>query len=261
MPYIRKKKIVRKKRVYKKRGKYSGLKKMVKKLISRKMETKNSPFRAVVNIVPYASTLNPPYAVSPYSSSGITIPQGVQQGERIGNRVSTRRLTMRYALYPLSYNATTNPNPKPLIIQFFLFYSKSSPNIIDNTLSDFFQFGNATQAFTDTMSDLIRPVNTDVYHVVKRWTHKLGFSEYAQTGINTSNQAFANNDFKLFIIRTINLTKYIPKTIVYDDNSLAPTTKLLHMLVQPIYCTGVAIPSTYLTANLEYNLDYRYSDS
>lgn len=259
--YTRKKTVAKRRpRTRTRTARKGGVKSMVRRMIAKTEEVKNSPFRSKTNLVPYAHAGFLPKAMTPLTL-GLTVQQGVGQGQRVGNKINVKSLYFRYVLYPLGYDATENAYPKPLNVLFVLYYNKKSLTEIDANLGDFFQFGNSTEGFSDTLADLVKPFNRDKYTVVKSWIHKLGTANYEGTNGGPDLNYFANNDYKYNYIRKVNLTKHIPKLITYNDTTLEPSSKLLNMICIPFYATNTVMPVGNTVAQLEYQLDLRYTDS
>lgn len=61
-------------------------------------------------------------------------------------------------------------------------------------------------------------------------------------------------------VKSINLTKHIPKTIVFDDNNLINTPYVF--LIWNIYSTGPsAYPVTQFPCKISINSQYYYTDA
>lgn len=198
------------------------------------------------------------------SASNLQIPQGVGQGNRSGNRVVLKNLYFRGTLVPLPYNVSTNPVPKPCQIKVWLFYDKENPTIKPTPQTNFFQNGNSTNSFNNDLIDLWCPVNTDKYKVFKTKTFKLGFASFGQSadgvypsviGINN------NNDFKLNCNFQFDCTGYIPKNIVFRDNTIDPTSRGLYAMFAYCAADGSQFSATNSCVNLQYMCSADYEDA
>lgn len=243
------------------------LKKMIRREISRGRENKSCQFAR--NDQPLYSPSNIPQAdnsiidVSP-SASTLDILQGVQQGDRIGNRITTKRLTFKGTIVPMPESAT-NATPRPVHIKMWFFYKRDAPTSFPTPVasSDFFQFNGTDNGFANDLVDLWKPINTDEYRVVTTRTFKVGTASYYTPSDPTqvSNQQFHNNDFKLNASFSIDLTKYIPKTIRYNENNGDPQSRHLFCLALPFYADSTAILSSAITAKISWMLNYVYEDA
>jgi len=192
-----------------------------------------------------------------------TIPTGVGQGNRVGNIVSTRKVYLNYVLRPLPYSATTNPQPNPCEVQLMLGYVKNTPcfSPVPGDFSFLFQSGSTSVAPVGTLRDLISVINTDYWVIKKRWTHKVGYAASEGTGANPGSQFQANNDFKLNHVVRLDITKHIPKKLVFNDGSATTNTKNLFLMYQAVAADGGTYGSNGLVANIEFWVDFHYEDA
>lgn len=198
--------------------------------------------------------------VTPYSS-GVSIIGGTGQGDRIGNKIRTKKVTMDFCLYSNPYNGTTNLVPQPMEIAFWV-CSVKEENTLPTSLNDFFQNGNTTSGLAGTLADYVKSVNTDKYTVHRQFVKKLGFADYGGTGATGSQPLFgnyANNDYKLNHNFTLDLTKYCPKNIVWNDSG-NPTSKVVFIVMEAIPANGAGIAIDQLPASMYWNLEYQFTD-
>lgn len=259
-----------KKRIYKRktyRKKTSPLKKMVKKMIAKAAETKVLQAPLVNKQLYTSDAINFPDNVIPLGPNNVTLSltQGTGQGQRIGNVVNTKKLIFKGSINPNPYNVTTNPTPRPLMVQFIFCYDREDPNDAFVPGSTFFQNGSSTTGFSGTLTDIWRPINEDRYRVFARKTFKLGFADYAGTTGNPTNQgahqAYANNDFKLSHIFSFDITKWYPKVVKYNDNLANPMTRNIYCFVQYVDALGGGMVSPYEACEMSYCLNYMYEDA
>jgi len=192
-----------------------------------------------------------------------TLPQGTGAGGRIGNQIKTRKAYLNYVLRPNPYDAVFNIFIRPMEIQMMLGYVKNTPSFVPAALdvNQLFQAGSSVAAPIGTLRDIISVINTDYWVIKKKWTHKIGFANYAGTGANGNAQTYANNDFKLNVVKRIDITKMVPSTIQFNDGSLTPTSKNLFFMFQAVSAGGDVFTSTQLPANIEFWIDYHYEDA
>lgn len=161
------------------------------------------------------------------------ITQGAGQSQRTGNKITCCSLKLRIALSPIGIvndPATGNMSTaQPMYIRMVMFYDKKNPNDTPTPFAngDFFEqsTGYGYTGFTNTIADTLMPINTSRYHVYKQKFFKVGFQTLMQknsnlAGATTAGDAngwLSNNDFKSFSSRTIDLTKYVPKTWTFND--------------------------------------------
>jgi len=205
-----------------------------------------------------------PVGVDPGS---LVISQGTGQGQRIGNEIKTKKLMFKGTIHPLPYDATFNANPRPLQVKMYIFYQKDTPTAVPNPMAGpgFFQNGSVTKGFQNDLVDMWSPVNTDAYRILTTRTFKLGFADYSGTVQNASvrdgYQSFTNNEFRLNANFSVDLTKYYPQRVKFNDNTTVPTTRGLFCMFQYVDAGGGVLPTTAYMCNVQYMLDYQYEDA
>lgn len=240
------------------------IKNYVKKEIARQAENKQADIVAGYQIGPYSGTFwntTGIIPITPYDGF-ITILQGTGQNNRIGNQVRTRKVILRGVLFPNIFNATSNPSPKPMEIKFFFGHHKISSTILPQSASfnAFYQNGSGSSTFTNNLLDLLKPINKDTWTVKKTFTYKIGYADAnSSTGVNY----ISNNDFKLNRKFSIDLTKYCPKVLKWNDNATTPTTNGLFWWIQVVYADGTSTtgsPAINQLAQIQYSLSYIFED-
>lgn len=260
----------RKKRTYRKkktavRRRTAAKKRTVRREVLRTAETKSAQeyvYGTSLRATTYSSFDSTNIVALGPRSTSLPINQGVGQGSRVGNSIHTKSLTIRGAVIPQPYNATTNPTPRPLICTVYFFYDKTSPLAAPTPLAnaDLFQNGNGAATFDTDMLDGVAPINTDRYHIFKRRSFKVGWADYAGTGGQPTQQNYANNDFKMTCRFKFNLTKYLPKRIRFNDATSQPTTRPIWMMWLVNSADGNVLTSSTVPAFVQYIQDYRYTD-
>jgi len=201
------------------------------------------------------------YPLAPLSTFW-TIGQGVGQGQRIGNQLKTRRVMLNYVLRPNFYNATSNDQPLPQEVNMFLGYVKNTPSQlpIASDFSFLYQNGNTTSAPSGTVRDLISVINTDYWVIKKRWTHKIGYASNTGSGSIPQAAYLANNDFKMNVVKRMDITKYLPRTISFQDTAITSLQKNLFFFQQSIMATGNLGSAIQQPTNIDFWIDYQYED-
>jgi len=192
-----------------------------------------------------------------------TIAQGVTQGTRIGNKIQVRKIMLNYILRPTSYDAVFNPSCIPSEVQLMLGYVKQTPTTLPTNfdVGQLFQAGASSAAPVETVRDIISVINKDFWVIKKRWTHKIGYAINDGTGGAVAQQYQANNDFKLNVVKKIDITGYCPKTISFNDGSPTPTTKNLFFMYYAVGANGNLAAGNNLPANIEFWIDFHYEDA
>lgn len=178
----------------------------------------------VLNLLPQAS-----------GTTGVmyTIAQGDLQSDRNGNQVQPTSLHISGVVRANQlYNESTNYNPCPLRVCLWVVKLKSHltddianlENVLYNT---FFENGSTSVGMDGTNMDLVRIPNKSQVTVMYKRVFKVGMGNYTSafgTGsANNVSQQFNNNDFSMTHMFKINLTKYLPKRLVFNDGTNVPT--------------------------------------
>lgn len=234
----------------------------VKKTLHTNIENKTASYSLSFNITDYATQTNSlsPFVLSPYTS-WTAIGQGVQQGQRLGNQIMTRKAILRYVITTNPYNISSNPYPAPQIVKMWFGYQKNKPleNVANQT--SFFQNGSGSITPTGGLSDLVRPINQDLFKIYTSRTFKLGYSNYGGSGTNPANQSFSNNDYKFNHVGSIDVTKYMQKLVKFNDSVDTPTNgHILVCYMEAIRADGVT-PNTAAPVNCTFMMDYTYEDA
>lgn len=238
------------------------VKSIVKREVHKNIEDKKALY--VQNILPITSYANLATMQVQTCIPSVNITQSVGQSGRLGCTVRTRSLYFNMYLYPNPYNATSNVNSKPQIVQLFFGKIKGQRDRIPTNLdfSRLWQNGNSSTNPYSDLRDLTQQINNDYWTVYKIFTFKLGLSSYSGTGSNPAYQNFTNNDYKLNHVRKINLTKYCPKVLKFNDATLQPTNDNLYFWIQCINADGTQpVDVNYLPATFGYSSHYVYEDA
>ena len=194
-----------------------------------------------------------------------TISQGIGAGQRIGNEIKVRKIMLNYVLRPQPYSATTpgNPFPGPSEVEMYLGYTKQAPGLLPGTvdMGYLYQGGNIAYAPSGSLSDLIADVNKDYWVIKKRWRHKMGYSSYNGTGGSATVQYQSNNDFKLNVVKKLNITKLCPSTMKFNDTDNTLQGKNLFLFFQSVSAGGSITSSGVQSCNLDYWVNITYEDA
>lgn len=192
-----------------------------------------------------------------------TIPQGLGQGGRSGNEIRIKSCTLNYIIIPLGYDATTNVVPVPCIIDMYLGHVRQSPTAIPTNadILQLYQNGSSTAGPSGTLRDNVSVINKDYWVMAKRWKDKCGFANYGGTGVQVAQQSYSNNEYKLNAMRKINITKYVPKIIKFNDGNNTTLTKNLFFMYQALSANGQPLSATQRSFDMEFWIDVQYEDA
>lgn len=217
--------------------------KKVKQVINRMAEEKTaSNFGGVQLIEVFNSTLTPPQStILDITNALYQIAQGTGQGDRIGNRITLTKFNFKGYVTFASPGATL-----PIYLKMIVFKQKLDGNNPD--MSRMLHNGNTDIAPTNTLRDIIIPLNNDYYTIFATRTFKLGTSTVV-----------TNNDFSLTKFFNINMLKHC-KNVVYSDSLTDPTNKKFYVGFLAGYNDGTAVPVSTGIANLNFETIVNYRD-
>lgn len=174
------------------------------------------------------------------------ITQGGSQSQRIGNRIKLKKLMLRGALYPISGITV------PMVVKMWVVTDLLNPTsgtstdiaVSQQTGGNWFEDGSGVAPLQNNLRDLQLTLNTSRYRV-----HTTRMFKVANSSAPSLATPPGNNDFKSLVNYKINLLKYVPKFVKYQDTSTSTTYQRKVMVCfQCVYANGVT--STDTTANI-----------
>ena len=237
------------------------------KEVHKNIENKVANITSSSNSIPSYALNNQLLTISciPYTAIG----QGVGQGAKISNEFKIRNLTFNYVLRPAPYSSSTNYLPQPQIIMMFFGKVKNSKPI-QPTSADYqylWQTGNSSNTPYSNTLDLIATLNRDWFTVYKVCIHKVGPNAYdasqSGVGVTPTYQYYQNNDYKFNVVRKLNITKYAPKTLKFNDSTTQPTNDGLWMWAMACNADGSTrnTSNQSVTCYMDYNVTVTYEDA
>ena len=260
---LKRKRTFKKRTIKKTKGVSVAIKKYVKKTLHTEIENKSVQINYSTSFgnVSESPEFNA-YPMCPQAGYW-SIAQSVGQGGRVGNVIKPIKVFLNYILRPTPYDVTVNAFPQPCEVQMMLGYVKPTPSSVPTAgdVSQLFQSGSSITAPVGTLRDIISIVNTDYWVIKKRWTHKIGYSSASGLGSNGANQYFANNDFKMNVVKRMNITKMIPNKCTFNDNSVSVMQRNLYLMFYSVASDGSTFGATRLPTFIEYCIDFVYVDA
>lgn len=271
---MRKRRVLRRKRTTVKRSPSLAIKRYVKRELSRNIENKMHQAALemdVKTILADGSTSNEfagLFPITPYTATGapigstISLVHGTGQATRIGNVVRTKRAVLKGVLFPSPGNSQVNPTPKPMEVCMWIFKLKNrffgdEINYAQSVFnSDFFQDNASSSGASGGLIDIVRATNSDVVQVLYKRVFKIAYA----AGTNSGN--VSNNDFAYNRKFSIDVTKYIPKVIKFNDNDDSPSITHTYCMIAPYNADGTLYTNqSYTVAECHWQLSYTYEDA
>lgn len=271
MPTFPKKKVLRRKTMFKVPPKkpekmISVAKYEIKKALNRTLEVKEQSNVNNVILSGYNNTGLTTAGIIPISpyTGFVQIDSGGLQGQRIGNSIRTKRCILSVAMFSRPYSITT-PAPQPQELLFYILSSKINNTVRPTTLTGLFQNGSSSSDFTSSLQDATynkSAINKDLFHIHAIIKKKQGYASWDDpTGYSALYSGYNNNDYKLNNVWQLDVTKYIPKEILYNDNSVNPSTRLTYFYCEAVQANGTQSSSVVDSAQMYTRVDYSYTDA
>jgi len=243
--------------------KAKGLRKAIKREVDRLAEKRTATFQTNTEIenaswTTFANMSGGFWPLSPYNGY-LTIAQGSTQGARTGNKIRVAKAKLSLILYPQPYDAVSNPSPRPQYVKFWFVRPKAQANSTTLTINNFFQNGASALAFNGGLVDLNNQVNSQQYTLLGSKVYKLGNATISQPGV-TNSQLFANNDFPVSVIKTLDITKYLYKEYQFNDSDNTAINDMTVMFVEGINADGTAIANGVWSSNMNFRVSVDYVD-
>lgn len=253
---IQKRKVYRKKTTTKRKSINYKIRKVVKSMAESKMKNLFQINQSIVTAGVGYNTF--------YRQLVPALSVGAGDGQRVGNRVLVSSAVVEGYINMLPYDAVQNPFPSLKVKLWIVSYiNKNASNTSDQqlTLADFatfFQSNTSGTSFQGNISDMILPVNDQCWRIHKTKIITLGLGGASTTYADSTGPHEGSGKYQSYF--KFYLGKLLGN-LRYDDaiGSQYPTNKNLYLLVQPV-CTDGRASDGYTTAELHYNVTYKYKD-
>lgn len=197
------------------------------------------------------------------NASTLSISQGTAVNNRVGNRVRIKKVTFRGSIVPAVYDAAFNQIPQPQHVKMYFLSYKGDPNgTVAPLTPPFYRSGATTSAMNGALTDPYKQLDHESLVVYKEVLFKIGPAANGGTGAIATSQFYTNNDFKECQEFSFDVTKWCPKEIVFDDTTLAPTSRQLTCVVESTNAiSGTAMGTTSsLVVGITYQIHIEYTD-
>lgn len=283
--YVRKVRKVPRKRTVVRKALRSAWKKdvssVVKQVLSRRIEVKSysTATRFVLSQTQACSSdstffrNNNILQLTP-NATNMLIDQGVGDSQRIGSTIRTKRVIFKGLMCPSAIDSIFNPTlSRPMEVRMVLCSIKGGnigqtpTSLLQICQSSIFNENNSSYSLTTSGStaniwDMMRRLNNDLLTIHKVKVFKVG-GQVTQTG--TAGGGAANPDVDGFQFNakfSMDVTKYVPKIVNFNDTNSDSTGKQLFALFIVCDATGLPPASNPNRPLLLYtNVEYQYTDA
>lgn len=191
------------------------------------------------------------------TAASLNIAQGLGEADRIGDKVRVKKVTLKYVISAGPLDATYNAVPAPQDVRCLITWNKQS-KVLSPPAANFFDAGDSSAAPTSNMLDMIQSPNSEYVGVHADWTHKVGVQTYPHP--NTTD----NNDYKLNVIKSLDITKFYPKVLTWNDTAtvIMEQSKWLTLLVAPANLSAIDTSgtTTFKPLFMNYVIDLSFTD-
>jgi len=204
----------------------------------------------VPNVYTYTFfTWAPGQVTNPTTQQLFNIPQGTAQNNRVGNSIKIKRWIIKGMVSPNIFGTLAPYTALGYVDVYFGRYKLNTKEITSD-LGDLYQNGSAAITPAMRQTDILNPLNKDIYKVYYHRRFKTGTSgiQGANTSLPLASEP-VNNDYKLTHTFGFDVCKYICKDrkITFSDANNTPldvdiTTLTLFATFTPF--TGQAFNNT-----------------
>lgn len=263
---IKKKSTKKTKRFTRKPKVSTSIKKYVNRAIHNNCENKSAYYAGdELPIYNYAAAASLYYActqpLTPYSSF-LQISQSAAANGRVGNSIKVRKATLKIFLAPKIVDVVNNITPQPQVVTCYIYGLKPGFDTLGTaqalSITSIFQNGNTTAGITSDVLDSMWDINKDVYNMHYRKQFKIGNAVYFNP---VNNQSFYNNDFEMTKLIKIDVTKWYPKTIKFNDTATYSATRQLYFTIESANAIGTASPAANIPTAYWWSITLDYEDA
>lgn len=221
----------------------------VKAIVARQITNKQNCFYSRANVLFYASALS----IKDTATLTPTIAYGTTNGTRNCNVLKIKSWMMKIRFYIPQGSAAT----EPLLVRVLILNNKLAPASQPNNFADLFRAGATTVGIQNNDLDMMFPTNQYKFNVYYDKQFKLG-----QSSVVTGDPQAANNDFKLSVSKSIQLSKFM-KTAKYNDQEVdQPSNRNMYMLILTARVGGsTGTASADSTLRYSYITNFIYEDN
>lgn len=252
--YMRRPKLIRTKTISKVSG-AGSLNKIINRAIMRSLETKEN--QLTLGATGLGLPIRQNIAEVDVYDLIPTVSQGTGQASRVGNRIRPVKFTATVQLYVRALGFTAQPT----YIDVYIFKIKNKnpadglPTLFE--MQNFLQDDNAAKQYFGNSLDGVRPVNSDLFTLIKKKRVRL------YNAINNSATVAMTNPEGPSTTLYFDLTRYIKKHFVYNDNSGLLENDNLLICCGCTQVDGISIGDVATTILADYRVitNLKYKDA
>lgn len=179
-----------------------------------------------------------------------SIARGTGEADRVANEVTTQKMILRLNVYP---DLANSGGDEDMMFDMYIFRPKRSVFMTSGDMAKFKDNGNSSTSFDGSVINAMLPVNNDRFtcHYFTRFK----MNGTSQTFNPLFNTVPRSRQFQ------INLTKYVPKKVLFDDGTNSPENMGLYVAIGMSNPGFSAAQPLQQCAFMDYVVHYYYKDS
>lgn len=178
------------------------------------------------------------------------IARGTGEADRVGNEVSTQKMVLRLNVYP---NVENSGGDEDQLYDLYIFKPRRSIFMTAGDMAKFKDNGNSATNFDGSVINAMLPVNNDKFKIFY-------FKRFRMNAISQITNPLFNQDPRSRQFQ-INLTKYIPKKVLFDDATNSPENMGLYIAIGMSNAGFSNAQALQHAAYMDYVVHYYYKDS
>lgn len=179
-----------------------------------------------------------------------SIARGTGEADRVGNEVSTQKMVLRLNVYP---NVENSGGDEDQLYDLYIFKPRRSIFMSSGDMAKFKDNGNSATNFDGSVINAMLPVNNDRFKIFY-------FKRFRMNAISQLTNPLFNQDPRSRQFQ-INLTKYVPKKVLFDDGTNSPENMGLYIAIGMSNAGFSNAQALQLAAYMDYTVHYYYKDS
>lgn len=238
--------------------KVNNIKKIVKSVMNKNMETKMCPLLTI------ADAVNVPGAGLSSGGLGVlsqivpVVSQGTTEIARIGNKIRPVRLSVRYTINALPTTVAGGTNPfrgLPFFVKVIVYRHKYNRG--DSSPDALMEAGTTSATLGSSVDTYFRPYNREEYDIAYSKIHKMAAARHLDTTFGLIEPNSQPISMPSFVVRKFNCK--MPKVLTFNDANTQPTNSNWYIGFALCNVDGSAITGsqTRATVNCESYLYFQ----
>jgi len=230
-----------------------ALNRAIKAIVRRQMETKmNQDTPSAKNIFNFITNTEV-FSLFP------VISQGTGQASRVGNKISPTYFQLKLAIIAANMNGVY-VGASSTYFDIYIFKWKGANQEggqpASSDMTQFLQDDNSAQSYDGQILDGLRPVNSDMFTLLKK--KRITLNNIFNTTVGQMAGYYQSVSPQRTL--TFNLTKYLKKTLIYDDNNTNVINDNMYIAIGGTQTDGTNV-TTSVMGSYQFFTNLKYKDA